>query len=134
MKTKIIIAGVIVAAVSVMTLRNAQAQDQQDPSVKIIPTTQKNVIKVIYVYNSAEAVNVKFSNREEVLKTDKISSKDFEGGFSKKYNVEQMDGKPFWVEISNSALSVTYRMKSQNGKWSAQLEKTTYTNPIVAMN
>jgi hypothetical protein len=45
-----------------------------------------------------------------------------------------MDGKPFWVEISNSALSVTYRMKSQNGKWSAQLEKTTYTNPIVAMN
>ena len=73
MKTKIIIAGVIVAAVSVMTLRNAQAQDQQDPSVKIIPTTQKDVIKVIYAYNSAEAVNVKFSNREEVLKTDKIS-------------------------------------------------------------
>jgi hypothetical protein len=134
MKTKIIIAGVIVAAVSVMTLRNAQAQDQQDPSVKIIPTTQKDVIKVIYAYNSAEAVNVKFSNREEVLKTDKISSKDFESGFSKKYNVEQMDGKPFWVEISNSALSVTYRMKSQNGKWSAQLEKTTYINPIVAMN
>ncbi len=134
MKTKIIIAGVIVAAVSVMTLRNAQAQDQQDPSVKIIPTTQKDVIKVIYADNSAEAVNVKFSNREEVLKTNKISSKDFEGGFSKKYNVEQMDGKPFWVEISNSALSVTYRMKSQNGKWSAQLEKTTYTNPIVAMN
>jgi len=134
MKTKIIIAGVIVAAVSVMTLRNAQAQNQQSPSVKIISTTQKDVIKVIYAYNSEESVNVKFSNREEVLKTDKISSKDFEGGFSKKYNVEQMDSKPFWVEISNSALSVTYRMKSQNGKWSAQLETTTYTNPIVAMN
>jgi hypothetical protein len=134
MKTKIIIAGVIVAAVSVMTLRNAQAQDQQDPSVKIVPTIQKDVIKVIYAYNSAEAVNVKFSNREEVLKTDKISSKDFEGGFSKKYDVERMDNKPFWVEISSSTLSVTYRMKSLNGKWSAQLEKTTYNNPIVALN
>jgi hypothetical protein len=119
MKTKIIIAGVIVAAVSVMTLRNAQAQDQQDPSVKIIPTTQKDVIKVIYAYNSEEVVSVKFSNREEELKTDKISPKEFDGGFSKKYNVEKMDDKPFWVEISNSALTVTYRMKSQNGKWSA---------------
>ncbi len=134
MKTKIIIAGVIVAAISVMTLRNAQAQNQQEPFVKIIPTAQKDIIKVIFAYNSEEAVSVKFSNRDEVLKTDKVSPKDFEGGFSKKYNVEKMDDKPFWVEISNSALSVTYKMKSQNGKWLAQLEKTTYTNPIVAMN
>ena len=134
MKTKIIIAGVMVAAISVMTLRNAQAQNQQDLSVKIIPTAQKDIIKVIFAYNSEEAVSVKFSNREEVFKTDKVSPKDFEGGFSKKYNVEKMDGKPFWVEISNSALSVTYRMKSKNGKWSAQIEKTTNNHPIVAMN
>ncbi len=134
MKTKIIIAGVIVATISVMTLRNAQAQNQQDLSVKIIPTAQKDIIKVIYAYNSEEAVSVKFSNREEVLKTDKISAKDFQGGFSKKYDVERMDNKPFWVEISNSTLSVTYRMKSLNGRWSAQLEKTTNNNPIVAMN
>jgi hypothetical protein len=135
MKTKIIIAGVIVAAISTMTLRNAQAQEQKAPLVKIIPTAQKDVIKVIYGYPLQETVEVKFTNREGVIQADKIFGKEFEGGFSKKYDVERMDGQTFWVEVSNNALSVNYKLTShKNGRWSAQLEKTTYNHPIVALN
>lgn len=44
MKTKIIIAGVIVAAIGFITLRNAKAQNQQHPSVKIESSIQKDII------------------------------------------------------------------------------------------
>jgi hypothetical protein len=131
MKTKTIILGVVVAAISTFTISKAKAQE---PAVKIVSTIDHDVIKVIYGYDTNEAVEVKFINAEGLLKTDKISGKDFKGGFLKKYNIEAMRGSAFQVEVESPELSVTYKMTTaKNGKWSAQLEKTTYNYPIVAL-
>ncbi len=133
MKTKTIILGVVVAAISTFTISNAKAQSQE-PAVKIVSTIDQDVIKVIYGYDTNEAVEVKFINADGILKTDKINGNAFSGGFLKKYNVEKMQGSAFWVEVESPELSVTYKMTiAKNGKWSAQLEKTTYNYPIVAL-
>jgi hypothetical protein len=133
MKTKTIILGVVVAAISTFTISKAKAQ-AQEPAVKIISTIDHDVIKVIYGYDTNEAVEVKFINADGIVKTDKINGKAFSGGFLKKYNVEKMQGGAFWVEVESPELTVTYKMTTaKNGKWSAQLEKTTYNYPIVAL-
>lgn len=133
MKTKTIILGVVVAAISTFTISKAKAQSQE-PAIKIVSTIDHDVIKVIYGYDTNEAVEVKFINADGILKTDKINGKTFSGGFLKKYNVEKMQGGAFWVEVESPELTVTYKMTTaKNGKWSAQLEKTTYNYPIVAL-
>ncbi len=133
MKTKTIILGVVVAAISTFTISKAKAQ-AQEPAVKIVSTIDHDVIKVIYGYDTNEVVEVKFINADGIVKTDKINGKHFSGGFLKKYNVEKMQGGAFWVEVESPELSVTYKMTTaKNGKWSAQLEKTTYNYPIVAL-
>ncbi len=132
MKTKTIILGVVVAAISSFTISKAKAQ-VQEPAVKIVSTTDHDLIKVIYGYDTNEAVEVKFITADGIVKTDKIYGKSFSGGFLKKYNVEKMQGG-FWVEVESPELTVTYKMTTaKNGKWSAQLEKTTYNYPIVAL-
>jgi hypothetical protein len=133
MKTKTIIFGVVIAVISTLTISKGNAQ-AQEPAVKIVSTIQPDVIKVIYGYDSRESVEVKFTNAEGLLTTDKISGKDFKGGFLKKYNVQAMSGNAFWIDVTSPELSVTFKMTTgKNGKWSAQLEKTTYFNPIVAL-
>jgi hypothetical protein len=134
MKTKTIILGVVVAVISSLTISNAKAQTQE-PAVKIVPTLLPDVIKVIYGYDTKESVEVKFMNVDGIVKTDKINGKDFKGGFLKKYNVEKLRGSAFWVDVTSPELSVTFKMTTaKNGKWSAQLEKTTFNYPIVALN
>jgi hypothetical protein len=133
MKTKTIIFGVVIAAISSFTISKANAQ-AQEPAVKIVSSIDPDMIKVIYGYDTNEGVEVKFTNADGLLKTDKIRGKDFKGGFLKKYDVEKMRGNAFWVEVESSEVSVTYKMtEAKNGKWSAQLEKTTYNYPIVAL-
>jgi hypothetical protein len=133
MKTKTIIFGVVIAAISIFTITNTKAQGQE-PAIKVVPGAQPDMIKVLYGYDTDKLVEVRFTNADGIIKTDRISGKDFKGGFLKKYDVENMKGSSFWVEVESPELSVTYKMTAaKNGKWSAQLEKTTYNYTIVAV-
>lgn len=132
MKTKTIIFGVVIAIIASFTLNTSHAQTQEQPAVKVVPTTQHH-LKVIYAYNTNQSVEVRFLGADGLVKKDIIKGKDFDGGFMKNYNVEPMSGDTFWVEIQSPELFVTYKMiPSKAGKWTAQLEKTTYTYPTVA--
>lgn len=131
MKTKMMIAGVLVAIVASLSVKEASAQTAA-PAVKVIPTSDKDVIKLIYGYD-AERVDIKFSDASGIIASDRVKGKSFEGGFNKKYRVERNANKDFWIEVSSADLAVTYRMTAgSNGKWMAQLEKTTYNYPVVA--
>jgi hypothetical protein len=133
MKTKKIIFGIVVAAISTLVINQARAQEQ--PAIKIVPAIEQNVIKVIYGYHSTKFVEVTFSNHEGVINIDRIGGETFTKGFMKKYNVEKMRGNIFWIQVQSPELSVTYKMTgAKNGKWLPQLEKTTYNHQIVALN
>lgn len=125
------IAGVLVAIVASLSVNQAAAQTAA-PAVKVIPTSNKDVIKLIYGYD-AEQVDIKFSDASGIITSDRVKGKNFEGGFNKKYRVERNTNNDFWIEVSSADLAVTYRMTAgANGKWTAQLEKTTYNYPVVA--
>lgn len=132
MKTKAILLGVVVAALSAMTLSEAKAQSTEQPSIRVVSSNQDDIIKLIYGYDS-EKVEVKFLDGAGLIASDKIQGKTFDKGFIKKYKVNRTKGGDFWVEVKSAELLVTYRMrKGENGQWAAQLEKATYNYPAVA--
>lgn len=131
MKTRTLIFGMVIAVISTLTISTARAQDQ--PAVKVVPGLEKNTIKVIYAYNTAESVDVKFLTGDGLFEQDNINGKNFEGGFIKKYNLESLKGGTFWIQVDSPELSVTFKMiPSSKGKWTAQLEKTTYNHTALA--
>ena len=134
MKTKIIIAGIIVAFVSAFAVTRAKAQQPEQPAIKIVPTSKKDMIKVIYAYHTNQSVKVNFSTSEGLIKSDEVRGKDFDGGFYKKYDLQNINGNTLWVEITSPELSATFKLKSTNGKWIAELERTTYNYPTLALN
>ena len=131
MKTQsIILAGLLMISGIVA----AQAQEINEPAVKILPTTKRGIIKVLYAYNSGQSVLVKFFNEDGVLLTDKIKGKEFNNGFIKKYDVRNIATETFFVEISSETMSFIYKLTaSADGKdLTPVLENASYKYPAVA--
>jgi opacity protein-like surface antigen len=134
MKTKLTI---IAGLVSLLTLAFSAASAQSvEPAVKIIPAAQPGVFKVIYAYDTDQAVKVKFFNKSGLLELDNVRPEKFSNGFSKKYDVSNIESGDFWVEVAASNISVTYKMTKSKSKKTYQpvLESTTYNNTLTALN
>jgi hypothetical protein len=96
--------------------------------VKIIPTDLADVVKVIYGYDTRMPVTVKFLSEDGVFFQDKVQGENLAKGFSKKYKLPNATDSDIWVEVSGSEVSMIYKMVlAKNGKWMAQLKKTTLT-------
>jgi hypothetical protein len=133
MKTKIILAGVLVAAISTLSLSSSVAQSIEQPQVKIVPAKTDDQIKVIYHYSSTDLVEIKFMDETGLFSTDKIKGNSYTQGFMRTYNVKRSHTEPFWVEVSSPELTATYKLTSdKNGRWISQLEKTTFNYAVVA--
>jgi hypothetical protein len=129
MKTQsIILAGLLMIFATV-----AQAQGINEPAVKILPTTEQGILKVLYAYSPGQAVHVTFFNADAVLFSDVIKGNTFKNGFSKKYDVRNI-ASPFSIEVSSETISVTYKLtESEHGKgWVPVLENASYRYPAVA--
>lgn len=134
MKTKTLILGVVIAFISAFTVSRAKAQDGQLPDVKIISTDVSDVIKVIYGYDATEPVTIKFLGTDGVFFEDRVQGETLINGFSKKYKLRPTPGDDIRVEVGSADVSVTYLLTvAKNGKWTAQLESTTYNYPVIAM-
>jgi hypothetical protein len=130
MKTQsIILAGLLVIFGAV-----AQAQEINEPAVKILSTAEEGVLKVIYAYKLGQPVRVQFYNEDVVLFTDKIKANAFTNGFSKKYDVHNIRTGTFFIEVSSETMSVIYKLtKSADGKnFIPVLENASYQYPAVA--
>ena len=135
MKTKTLVLGVVIAAVSMFAVSRVHAQENPLPAVKIIPTDLADVVKVIYGYDTRMPVTVKFLSEDGVFFQDKVQGENLANGFSKKYKLPVVNDSDIWVEVSGPEVSMIYKMvTAKNGKWIAQLKKTTYNYPVVAAN
>ncbi|NOS92079.1 MAG: hypothetical protein HOP30_09170 [Cyclobacteriaceae bacterium] len=129
----IIAAGLAVVA---STAFSAQAQSELSPSIKVLPSTEEGVVKILYAYETNKPVEVRFSNESGILKTDRVKPTSFAHGFIKKYDVSGIDTKKFKVEVISENVSVTYvitESKTSKG-YTPRLESTTYNQPLVASN
>jgi len=130
MKTKILVAGVMVAIASAFTIGRAHAQSE--PAVKVYATGSEE-IKLIFGYDSPGSVEVKFLSGNDVIGRDRINGKSFDGGFTKKYRLLQGKNNNLRLEISSPEISVTYALTAgADGRWKAQLEQSTFNYPVVA--
>jgi len=101
--------------------------------VKIIPSAQDGVLKLVYGYPHAKSVEVRFYNRDGIVVTDRINANEGEKGFIKKYDLRQLSTGVYWVEVSSPELSVTYKLVGNKGiKWNTELEKSTVNHLLVA--
>jgi hypothetical protein len=112
----------------------AQAQELLEPAVKILPTSEKGIVKVLYAYPTGQSVNVKFVNEDGLIGSDRILAAAYQNGFTKKYDIRNMGSKSFWVEVSSAKMSVTYKMvaSKERGRFVPVLEKNTYLHPLTA--
>lgn len=129
MKTRILLAGVAVAAISAFSL-TAKAQEQ--PLVKIVPGTERT-IKLIFEHQPKNNVSVKFSDADGLISADKINASSYDRGFIKKYQVNRNKADAFWVHVTSKDMDLTYKLTAEReGQWTAQLEKATYNYQTVA--
>lgn len=130
MKTKILVAGVMVVIMSAFTISRAHAQ--AEPAVKVYATGSEE-IKLIFGYDSPGSVEVKFLSGNDVIGRDRINGKSFNGGFTKKYRLLQGETSKLRLEINSPEISVTYALTAgADGRWKAELEQSTVNHPAVA--
>jgi hypothetical protein len=123
----------IAGAMMLFTAMSVTAQLRNDAHVKILRTPEPGVIKLLYGLNSQEPLNVKFSTRSGVVKSDRIKG-TYPKGFMKRYDVRQINEKEFWVEIASSNMTTVYRIvPSGDGKsFVSHLERADYRQDFVA--
>jgi hypothetical protein len=129
MKTKaILLAGLF------MIFGAAQAQEIFEPAIKILPTSEKGILKVLYAYNTGQSVRVKFFNEDGVMLSDQIQASSFQNGFLKKYDVRELDLRTFFVEVSSPSVSATYKLTESKDRKSfvPALERASFKNPAIA--
>lgn len=113
------------------------AQQLLDESrVRILPTLNSDILKVHYAIESTEPLKVKFITDQGVVKSDKINGGPFPTGLSKRYNVRHINDQEFWIEVSSSLGSLTYRIVPSKDKrtFTPYLEKITRTQELVVAN
>jgi len=134
MKTRNLVCGALIAAVSALAFTQTNAQTQ--PTIKVLPG-EKDMIKVMYAGTSnGGAVTVRFAESDgSSILSDKIKTKNFDKGFLKKYKLNRESADSFLVEVTDGDTFVRYRVFSNAiNEWSAQLEKETYNYPVIAAN
>lgn len=81
-----------------------------DPVIKILPSKTANTLKLLYVNDMDETVQVKFFDNNGLVKRDKIKGKDFEKGFVRNYDLSDLKAGIYQVEIISGGMSVKYEL------------------------
>ena len=133
MKSKSIILAGLVTILS-LAFVSVNAQLASEPAVKILPTNEQGILKVLYAYDTDQSVEVRFLDDDGLITSDKIKAAKTAHGFSKKYNVRNIKSGTFWIEVKAANVSVIYKVTgSSDGKaYTSALEKATFNYPSVA--
>lgn len=130
MKTKITITLALMLTVTASALK---AQTAESPYVKILPGTDKHLVKVLYAKNTESPITVSFFNADGVVGSDKIKG-SYETGVMKTYDVHKIAGNEYWIEVSSKDVTARYRVVPTTDKsgFTAYLEKSSAVDSIVA--
>jgi hypothetical protein len=121
-------------AVATMIAFSAGAQESDASHVKLLPSRDGSVIKLLFAMKTQETVDVKFFADGGMVKRDRISGGPYEKGVMKRYDVSGINHKDYWVEVTSGNLKITYRVRPSRDRktFSPQLESATFTNIAVA--
>ena len=120
----------MIAAFAAFGAINVNAQINEDLSkVKILRTQDAGVIKMLYAMKTEEPIQVRFITRDGEFQRDKIRGQ-FSKGLSKRYDISGIKDQDFWMEISSSTMTVTYRINRSTDRTQFEpvLEKSVHNH------
>jgi len=131
MKSTITIMMVLLSILSICV----KAQTTEESRVKILPTPDKNIVKVLYANEITNGLEVRFLYDGQTIDTDKIRG-TYATGISKRYDVTRFKNKNFQIKVVSPEMTVTYTMTpAPNGKgFAPMLEQTTVNHLLVRKN
>jgi len=93
-----------------LNLTAATNPKHQEPVVKILPSTEAGLVKLLYVNNEERQVNITFYDVDGMIIKDKIKAKKFDGGFVKMYDLSELESGKYWVKVADSNTEVKYEI------------------------
>jgi len=135
-KVTLTLIGIVALLSSVLYAQPISVQAPSAEFVKILPTNKSGVIKVLHAQESASPVSIKFITRDGEVGHDQVVKSKYEKGFTKNYDVSNIQGKDFWIEVSSAETSVTYHIVTDKRKktFDAYLEKFSYHHTVASNN
>jgi hypothetical protein len=85
----------------------------QKKNVQVLPAAS-GILKVLYMNEGEKKVTVKMYDASGLIYQDEVKIKD-DKGFIKRYDVSQVEGTEFWIEIGDSKISTKFHV-TKNGK------------------
>lgn len=103
-------------------------------SVKILPSSEKGIIRVLYASESATPVEIRFFTKDGELGSDKVFRKSYEKGFLKRYDISHINARDFLIEVSTKNSKVLYRIEQAIDRKSFEptLEEVSYSEVLTA--
>ncbi len=128
MKTNFLFTTIVLLGL-VSSAATAQVSLNEDSKIKVLPSTMKNVIKVMYAADVEGPVTVTFYNGTHVYGQDVVRD-HVAKGFIKKYDVGRVYENSFLVKVSSEKLAAIYRVTRVNsGKSFTSELKSLSTDP-----
>lgn len=121
-------------AVATMMAFSVNAQVSEGSRVKILPSGDEGVIKLLFAMKTDETVDVKFYADGGMVKSDRITGGPYEKGLMKRYDVSAIDDRDYWVEVTSANIKVTYRVHPNRDRktFTPHLESVIFTNAALA--
>jgi hypothetical protein len=131
MKNKLMI---IAIAAFALVGTTSYAQSADESNVRILRTLKPGIIKLHYALETNEPLSVKFFTNAGLVGTDRITG-EFPKGFSKKYDVREISGQEYWIEVTSSRGATKYRVTPSGKKaFTATLETAIDNQALVKRN
>lgn len=80
----------------------------QKKNVQVLPAAA-GTLKILYMNEGEKKVTVKMFDATGLIYQDEVKLKD-ENGFIKRYDVSQVEGTDFWIEIGDSKMSTKFHV------------------------
>ncbi|HEY0770477.1 MAG TPA: hypothetical protein VGD31_09075 [Sphingobacteriaceae bacterium] len=123
----------LVGAMVLFAATQVSAQSEDPSRVKILRTPEAGVIKLLYAATTEETLKIRFLTSDGEVSSDKIRG-SYPKGFMKRYDVKQLYGNHFWIEVASPTMTVIYRIEPSpdKKKFTPYLEKTVQNHELVA--
>lgn len=131
MKPRIILLAI---ALICFTCIRSMAQSPEETRIKILRTDQPGIIRLVYAKKINNHVAVTFRTVSGNVSSDRIKGNNYPKGFSKRYDIREINSREFWIEITSPDTTTIYHIIPSNDgeKFTAHLEKIIYNHVLVA--
>lgn len=110
--TKILMMVIVLAGMTTMAFRPIDS----DPVARILPSGDRGLLKLLYYNPGEKSVQITFYDATGIIFRERLKSYQFKNGFVKNYDVRNLKDGIYWVEISDSELSVKYQVSFEEDK------------------